>query len=121
VNYLVYFIWRQYVYTHHYVRLFLTPNISRGRSLCAQHPQYFIFIPGGHYDSTFALWCLFNSLYTTYALIWVSSGFILLRLLLTLGKDFLMDWSILRPHSRHFLLRQELIYTNHILVSKHPR
>ncbi|KAJ7906259.1 EXS family-domain-containing protein [Mycena leptocephala] len=80
VNYLVYFIWRQ--------------------SLCAQHPQYFIFIPGGHYDSTFALWCLFNSLYTTYALIW----------------DFLMDWSILRPHSRHFLLRQELIYTNHILM-----
>ncbi|KAJ7892874.1 EXS family-domain-containing protein [Mycena olivaceomarginata] len=29
---------------------------------------------------------------------------------------FLMDWSILRPHSRHFLLRQELVYTNHVFM-----
>ncbi|KAJ6627862.1 EXS family-domain-containing protein [Mycena sp. CBHHK59/15] len=28
--------------------------------------------------------------------------------------DFLMDWSILRPHARYFLLRQELVYTNHL-------
>ncbi|KAJ7485255.1 EXS-domain-containing protein [Mycena latifolia] len=55
---------------------------------------------GGHYDSTFALWCLFNAFSTTYALVW----------------DFLMDWSILRLHSRHFLLRRELVYTNHILL-----
>ncbi|KAJ7100200.1 EXS family-domain-containing protein [Mycena belliarum] len=55
---------------------------------------------GGHYDSTFALWCLFNTFYTTYALIW----------------DFLMDWSILRLHTPHFLLRQQLVYTNHILL-----
>lgn len=25
-----------------------------------------------------------------------------------------MDWSILRLHSRYFLLRQELVYTNHV-------
>ncbi|KAF7360315.1 Signal transduction protein [Mycena venus] len=55
---------------------------------------------GGHYDTSFAFWILSNSFYTTYALIW----------------DFLMDWSILRLHSRHFLLRQELVYTNHIFM-----
>ncbi|KAF8186995.1 EXS family-domain-containing protein [Mycena galopus ATCC 62051] len=55
---------------------------------------------GSHYDTAFAFWCLFNSFYTTYALIW----------------DFLMDWSILRPHSQHFLLRKELVYTNHIFL-----
>ncbi|KAJ7740037.1 EXS family-domain-containing protein [Mycena maculata] len=53
---------------------------------------------GSHYDQPFALWCLVNAVYTVYALTW----------------DFLMDWSILRLHSRHFLLRQELVYTNHI-------
>ncbi|KAJ7108541.1 EXS family-domain-containing protein [Mycena epipterygia] len=31
-----------------------------------------------------------------------------------LWVDFIMDWSILRLHSRHFLLRQELVYTNHV-------
>ncbi|KAJ6487884.1 EXS-domain-containing protein [Mycena sanguinolenta] len=55
---------------------------------------------GGHYDTAFSFWLLFNSLYTTYALIW----------------DFLMDWSILRPHTRYFLLRKELVYTNHIFL-----
>ncbi|KAJ7158187.1 EXS family protein/ERD1/XPR1/SYG1 family protein [Mycena crocata] len=55
---------------------------------------------GGHYDSAFALWCIFNTISTTYALIW----------------DFLMDWSILRLHSRYFLLRQELVYRNHIYL-----
>ncbi|KAJ6588943.1 EXS family-domain-containing protein [Mycena capillaripes] len=55
---------------------------------------------GGQYDASFALWVICNAFYTTYALTW----------------DFLMDWSILRPHSRHFLLRQELVYTNHILM-----
>ncbi|KAJ7512757.1 EXS family-domain-containing protein [Mycena galericulata] len=55
---------------------------------------------GSHYDQPFALWCLVNAIYTSYALTW----------------DFLMDWSILRLHSRHFLLRQELVYTNHIFL-----
>ncbi|KAJ7185646.1 EXS-domain-containing protein [Mycena filopes] len=55
---------------------------------------------GGRYDSAFVLWCIFNAIATTYALIW----------------DFLMDWSILRRHSQHFLLRQQLVYTNHILL-----
>ncbi|KAJ7634890.1 EXS family-domain-containing protein [Roridomyces roridus] len=27
-----------------------------------------------------------------------------------------MDWSVLRLHSRHILLRQELVYTNHIFL-----
>ncbi|CAK5274535.1 unnamed protein product [Mycena citricolor] len=53
---------------------------------------------GSKYDLSFAFWCLFQSLYSSYALTW----------------DFLMDWSIFRRHSRHWLLRNELIYSNHV-------
>ncbi|KAJ7578280.1 EXS-domain-containing protein [Mycena floridula] len=53
---------------------------------------------GGHHDSIFAVWCICNAIYSTYALIW----------------DFLMDWNIFRLHVPHPLLRQELGYTSHI-------
>ncbi|KAG6840695.1 hypothetical protein C0991_004997 [Blastosporella zonata] len=49
-------------------------------------------------DSIFALWILFNTLYSIYASTW----------------DLLMDWSVLRLRARYPLLRQELIYTNTI-------
>jgi hypothetical protein len=28
-----------------------------------------------------------------------------------------MDWSLLRPHAKHFLLRDELSYSGHVYVS----
>ena len=31
-------------------------------------------------------------------------------------QDFLMDWSLLRPHAKHPLLRDNLLYSNHIVV-----
>ncbi|KAK7012689.1 signal transduction protein [Favolaschia claudopus] len=55
---------------------------------------------GGQYDTAFVFWCLFNTFYTIYAMTW----------------DLLMDWSFMQRHSRHFLLRQELVYTNHIFM-----
>ncbi|RDB30619.1 SPX and EXS domain-containing protein 3 [Hypsizygus marmoreus] len=46
----------------------------------------------------FALWCLFNAVYSIYASSW----------------DFLMDWSVLRLRARYPLLRPELVYTDQI-------
>ncbi|KAJ6595865.1 EXS-domain-containing protein [Mycena vulgaris] len=87
-----------------YVDSKLTTHLINAGKYGAGIISYFCYFiwrhRGGHYDSTFALWCLFNVFSTTYALIW----------------DFLMDWSILRLHCQHFLLRQELVYTNHIFL-----
>jgi len=45
----------------------------------------------------FALWCVSNTCYSIYACAW----------------DFLVDYSVLQPHSKHFLLRTELMYVDH--------
>ncbi|KAF5345945.1 hypothetical protein D9758_011435 [Tetrapyrgos nigripes] len=50
------------------------------------------------HSSSFIAWFLFGILYSTYAAGW----------------DFWMDWSVLRPHVRYPLLREELIYNNAI-------
>jgi len=31
-------------------------------------------------------------------------------------QDLLMDWSLLRPHTRFMFLREELLYSSHIPV-----
>ena len=31
-------------------------------------------------------------------------------------QDFLMDWSMLKTRAKYFLLRDEVLYTNHIPV-----
>lgn len=36
-------------------------------------------------------------------------------------QDCLMDWSVLRPHAKYPLLRNDLLYTNRIPVSHLPR
>ena len=41
----------------------------------------------------------------------------MLRLMRT-GQDILMDWSLLRPHSRYPLLRSELLYQAYLPVSQ---
>ncbi|THH19131.1 hypothetical protein EW146_g1993 [Bondarzewia mesenterica] len=46
---------------------------------------------------TFALFCLFGTIYSAYASSW----------------DFLMDWSILKPHAKYPLLRSELVYSSY--------
>nr|GAT52934.1 signal transduction protein [Mycena chlorophos] len=51
---------------------------------------------GSPFDAVFALWVIFNTAYTVYALTW----------------DLLMDWSLLRVHVRYKLLRKDLIYTH---------
>jgi hypothetical protein len=43
------------------------------------------------------LWCFFNTCYSIYACSW----------------DFLMDYSVLQPHSKHLFLRTELMYIDH--------
>ncbi|KAH7913118.1 EXS-domain-containing protein [Hygrophoropsis aurantiaca] len=44
------------------------------------------------------VWCLTATIYALYACAW----------------DFLMDWSICKPHARYPLLRPELVYTTQI-------
>ncbi|OBZ67468.1 Phosphate transporter PHO1 [Grifola frondosa] len=51
---------------------------------------------GGGRGSHFVVWCIFATNYSLYAASW----------------DFLMDWSVLRPHATYPLLRSELLYTN---------
>jgi len=53
-----------------------------------------------HYNPLFALWLICNTVYSVYSASW----------------DFVMDWSLLRPHAKHFFLRDELGYSNHIYL-----
>lgn len=55
---------------------------------------------GGNHGAIFALWCLFNTIYSLYASSW----------------DFLMDWSVLKAHANHPLLRNDLLYSNYVPV-----
>ncbi|KAJ7683000.1 EXS-domain-containing protein [Mycena rosella] len=62
---------------------------------------YFIWRhKGRNHGPSFAAWCIFQTIYSFYALTW----------------DLLMDWSILRLHVQYPLLRQQLVYTNHIYL-----
>ncbi|EMD35362.1 hypothetical protein CERSUDRAFT_53432 [Gelatoporia subvermispora B] len=56
---------------------------------------------GGVRDGFFVLWCIAGVNYSMYAASW----------------DLLMDWSLLRPHTRYPLLRAEVLYTDYIPVS----
>lgn len=53
-----------------------------------------------HYNPWFSIWLTFAIIYSTYATCW----------------DLIMDWSLLRLRARHFLLRNELGYPNHIYI-----
>ncbi|KAK0474204.1 EXS family-domain-containing protein [Armillaria novae-zelandiae] len=53
---------------------------------------------GGNHGAIFALWCLCNTIYSLYASSW----------------DFLMDWSVLKAHAKHPLLRNDLLYSNYV-------
>ncbi|KAH7887084.1 EXS-domain-containing protein [Phlebopus sp. FC_14] len=50
------------------------------------------------HGASYILWCFTASAYAIYACAW----------------DFLMDWSICKPHARHPFLRPELVYTSQI-------
>ncbi|KDQ58686.1 hypothetical protein JAAARDRAFT_128693, partial [Jaapia argillacea MUCL 33604] len=49
---------------------------------------------------SFALYCLFATAYACYAASW----------------DFLMDWSVLKPHVQHRWLRQDILYSDHVYM-----
>ncbi|KAH9941793.1 EXS-domain-containing protein, partial [Epithele typhae] len=53
---------------------------------------------GGLHGPYFVAWCVFATVNSLYAGAW----------------DLLMDWSLLRPRARYFLLRPDLLYTNNI-------
>lgn len=55
---------------------------------------------GTHYHPLLALWLICNTVSSTYATSW----------------DLLMDWSLLRPHAKHFFLRDDLGYSNNIYL-----
>ncbi|KAA1472556.1 EXS-domain-containing protein [Dentipellis sp. KUC8613] len=60
---------------------------------------YFIWRHNGeNRGASFAFFCLFGTIYAIYASSW----------------DFLMDWSLLRPHAKYPLLRSELVYSSYI-------
>ncbi|KIJ15952.1 hypothetical protein PAXINDRAFT_155473 [Paxillus involutus ATCC 200175] len=48
--------------------------------------------------ASYILWCFAATVYAIYACTW----------------DFLMDWSMCKPHARHPFLRPELVYTSQI-------
>ncbi|KAG9313638.1 EXS family protein/ERD1/XPR1/SYG1 family protein [Chiua virens] len=54
-----------------------------------------------HVGPSYILWCFTACVYTLYSSAW----------------DFLMDWSMFKPHARYPLLRPELIYKSRIPVS----
>lgn len=68
------------------------------------------------------LYILAATLYNVYACIWVcatsasvsGSDF-------NTTQDYLTDWSLLRPHSKYPLLRDEVLCTDHIYVSQYPK
>ncbi|KAG6379562.1 EXS family-domain-containing protein [Boletus reticuloceps] len=53
-----------------------------------------------HTGKSYILWCFTAAVNSIYGCAW----------------DFLMDWSVCRPHARYPLLRQELVYKSHIPV-----
>ncbi|KAH9998598.1 EXS-domain-containing protein [Russula vinacea] len=53
---------------------------------------------GAGRGTSFVFFCLFGTIYSTYASAW----------------DLLMDWSLLRPHAHFMFLREELLYSSHI-------
>ncbi|OAX34317.1 EXS-domain-containing protein, partial [Rhizopogon vinicolor AM-OR11-026] len=60
---------------------------------------YFLWRRDGRLlGGTFTLWCLSAIVYALYGCAW----------------DFLMDWSIFKPHAKYPLLRRELVYTSQI-------
>ncbi|KAJ7906260.1 EXS family protein/ERD1/XPR1/SYG1 family protein [Mycena leptocephala] len=61
---------------------------------------YFIWRHKGGYGVSFAVWVVFQAIYSLYALTW----------------DLLMDWSILRLDVQYPLLRKEMVYSNHIYL-----
>ncbi|KAH9061077.1 EXS-domain-containing protein [Lactarius vividus] len=55
---------------------------------------------GSKHDTSFVFFCFFETIGSLYAISW----------------DLLVDWSVLRPHARFVLLRDELVYSSYILV-----
>ncbi|KAI0701368.1 EXS family-domain-containing protein [Cytidiella melzeri] len=53
---------------------------------------------GGGRGGDFVAWCVFGTIYALYASAW----------------DFLMDWSVFRPHAQYPLLRDNVLYSNNI-------
>ncbi|KAI0287536.1 EXS family-domain-containing protein [Russula brevipes] len=53
---------------------------------------------GAGRGTSFVFFCLFGTIYSTYAASW----------------DILMDWSLLRPHVPFMFLREELLYSSHV-------
>lgn len=68
------------------------------------------------------LYILAATVYNVYACIWVcvtfasisGSGF-------NTTQDYLTDWSLLRPHAKYPLLRDEVLCTDHIPVSRYRK
>ncbi|KAF9060165.1 EXS family-domain-containing protein [Rhodocollybia butyracea] len=78
-----------------------THLINGGKYLAgiAYYLSYYIWRrQGSSRNTSFALWCLFGTIYSLYAAGW----------------DVLMDWSLLRPHVKYRFLRAELIYTDYV-------
>ncbi|KZT23700.1 EXS-domain-containing protein [Neolentinus lepideus HHB14362 ss-1] len=85
----------------------LVTHLINGGKYAAGIVQYGLYYNWRYHGSarsgaSFALYCLFATIYSTYALTW----------------DFLMDWSVLRlpPRTKYPLLRDELLYSDHIPV-----
>jgi len=70
-------------------------------------------------QTSLVLYILAAVLYSTYACIWVRAA-----VLFTSGsnqnitQDYLTDWSVLRIHAKHPLLRDEVLCADYLYVSE---
>ena len=71
---------------------------------------------------SFVFYILAATVYNTYGCIWVSAGFVFFfRSNLNTTQDYLTDWSILRIHAKHPLLRDEILCADYLPVSEYPK
>ena len=69
-------------------------------------------------STALAMYILAAVVYNVYACVWVRVMLpFFSRSDLNTTQDYLTDWSLLRPHSKYPLLRDEVLYSDHLSVS----
>lgn len=71
---------------------------------------------------SFVLYILAAVTYNLYACIWVCAAFtVASRFDPDATQDYLTDWSLLRPHAKYPLLRNEILCSDYVSVSQYPK
>jgi hypothetical protein len=83
---------------------------------------YYWRFKGNMGGAPLVFYILAATLYNVYACIWVRAVFAFVsRSDLKMTQDYLTDWSLLRIHAKHPLLRDEVLCADHLSVSRCPK